>query len=165
MQVSAGLDPGFFKDRYLIEIETWDWGLSVGMMPQSTPEEGKPHGELLYTQGVDVRGRILAPKQWAGKLAAVWLSPAKVEYWAGPEALEEVGQFNHYEEQLNGLDFGASVLVPEDSLANVLTCLASIWRYVHIWTEDPFPRASIQMASFSRDLHKNLRPWIEGFDQ
>ena len=41
--------------------------------------------------------------------------------------------------------------------------LASVWKYVDIQTvDDPLDRASVTNFWFSRDIHANLFPWIEG---
>jgi hypothetical protein len=150
------------RQRWLVEIESWDWALGLTMAWPGLPEDAKVNGEQVYTRGVDLRGRVIAPKVHSGKAIWVWLSPSPLRYWSAPDPLDEVGQFEAYEEPLNGRCFGATILIPEDSLSNVLTCLSSVWRYIHIWTLDPFPRASISAVSFARDVHKNLEPWIRG---
>jgi hypothetical protein len=160
--MSTSEDPEGERTRWLVEILSWDSLLGLAITAPGLPEEAKPHGELAYSRGVDIRGRLVAPKPHADKAIRVWLAPSPLRYWTGPEAFDEVGQFVAHDQPKNGSDFEATVLIPDDSLTDALISLASAWRYIHIWTVDPFPRASISRASFSRDLHPNLEPWIRG---
>ncbi|MBW8816115.1 MAG: hypothetical protein JF588_22085 [Caulobacterales bacterium] len=150
------------QTRWLVEILGWDASLGLSIVRPGLPEEAKVHGELAYSRGIDIRGRLVAPKSHSDKAIRVWLSPSPLRYWAGPEALDEVGQFNPYDTPKNGSDFDATILIPEDSLTYAVVSLGSAWRYIHIWTLDPFPRASIARVSFSQDVHPNLEPWIRG---
>jgi hypothetical protein len=161
MSSDRGLDPSYFEGRYLVEIESWNWELGLGLMPASAPAEAKVHGELMYTRGVDIRGRVLVPRAYQPRTMGLWLTPSKLEYWSGPKARDDIGQLTFHEEPLNGMDLSASVLIPEDALSNVLTCLASIWRYVHLWNAGDFPQAILTMVTFSRDIPERLRPWLE----
>ena len=149
------------ENRYLIEILTWDWSLYVGMEPKPMPDEAGFQGQLMYARGVDIRGRVVAPRIYRGKSIGVSLSPIGKEILFGPDGLGGVGQLIAYEEPLGGREFGASVLLPEDALPSVITCLASAWKYIHIWTTGSLPNASVSAASFSRDVHENLLDWME----
>jgi hypothetical protein len=157
-------DPSFFAGRYLIEIVNWNWELHVGLSTESTPEEYRFQGGLNYSRGLNIEGHILAPKGDNGKVIGVWLYPMGPEVGFGPGHLDEVGQFHEYRDATRRRDFSASLLLPQDALAPAVTCLASVWKYIDIWTvDDPLDRASVTNFCFSRDIHKNLLPWIEGY--
>ena len=157
------LEPSFFTGRLLVEIVNWDWGLHVGMSSEATPPEYRFQGGLLYSRGIEIDARVVAPTSHRGKKVRIWVSPVGSEIGFGPDGIDEVGQFREYPDQPRGRDFEATLLLPQDSLAATLTCLASVWKYLHIWTvDDPLDRASITNFCFSRDIHKNLAPWIEG---
>jgi hypothetical protein len=158
------LDPSFFTGRYLVEIETWNWELHVGLSSEATPAEYRIQGGLNYSRALNIEGRILAPKADSGKTIRVWVSPIGQEIGFGPGHLEEVGQLHERHDAARRSDFAATLLLPEDALAAAVTCLASVWKYVDIWTvDDPRDRASVTNFCFSRDIHKNLIPWIEGY--
>lgn len=74
--VGADLDePRADDGRLLIQIDTWEWGLFVGMSPESTPVEYRFQGGLLYARGIDITGRIRAPNTHRNKRVRVWISP------------------------------------------------------------------------------------------
>jgi len=155
-------DLSFFAGRYLIEIVNWNWELHVGMSSEFVPEEYRFQGGLNYSRSLNIEGRILAPKTDRGKAIAVWVSPMGQEMGFGPGHLEEVGQFHEYRDPNRRRDFDASLLLPQDALAPAVTCLVSVWKYIDIWTvDDPLDRASVTNFCFSKDIHKNLLPWIE----
>jgi hypothetical protein len=156
-------DPNFFAGRYLIEITSWDWHLHVGMSTDATPHEYRFQGGVNYSRALYIDGRILAPKGDSGKTIRVWVMPMGPEVAFGPGDLEEVGQFHEHRDAARRSDFTATLLLPQDALAASVTCLASVWKYVDITTvDDPLDRASVTDFWFSRDIHKNLIPWIEG---
>jgi hypothetical protein len=101
----------------LIEIVNWDWALHVGMSSESTPPEYRFQGGLLYSRGIDIEGRIVAPTSQAGKVIRIWVSPVGSEIEFGPDGLDEVGQFREYPDQPRGREFEVTLLLPQDSLA------------------------------------------------
>src|SRR5687767_5495266 len=90
---NATSDLGFFDGRYMVAISEWNWGLYVGLGPESTPPEYRFQGGLTYTRGIDIMGRVRAPLVHRGKLMRIWISPFGSEITFGAEGLDEVGQF------------------------------------------------------------------------
>jgi hypothetical protein len=159
-QENPALGPSLSDTRLLVEIETWDWNLHVGLSPASAPPEDRFQGGLLYTRGLQIQGRVVAPKTHRSKTISIWISPIGPEVRFGEEGLKRVGQFYAYAEHSRGRNFGASLFLPEDSLSNAMICLSSTWRYVHLWVgEDLAGPQGIERFSFSRDIHENLISW------
>ena len=150
------------SDRFLVEIQKWDWSLHVGLSPTSMPVEQRFQGGLLYTRGLDIEGQVVAPKDYRAKSIRIWVSPLGPDIVFGPDGLQDVGRFYSKSGRPGGTDLEASLFLPQSALENAITCLGSIWRYVHIWIDrDNTDPSSITDFSFSREVHKNLASWIE----
>jgi hypothetical protein len=146
----ASNDPDALDNRLIIEILSWDWALHVGMAPDSVPQEQRHQGGLIYSRGLDINGRIVTPDALKGKTARFWISPVAPDIIFGPEGLPHVGQL-HPRDEGGGPDLEATLFLPKDALPGVLTCLASAWKYLHIWTREPPPTtAGITDFAFSR---------------
>ena len=159
----ATLGPGFFEERLLLKIEGWNCNLHVGLSVDLTPVEYRFQGGLNYTRGFDLECRVVAPKALSGKYIRVRLSPIGPDVKFGTDGLDEVGQLNIHSPQPEKPDFSATLLIPEDALSVVATCLGLSWKYVHMWMFDQSAdRASVSAFSFSSDVHKNLDAWIAG---
>lgn len=157
----SDLDPGPFENRYLIEIERWNWNLHVGLSAASTPMEHRFQGGLNYVRGFELTCGVLAPKAHAAKTLRVWLSPFGPDIQFGADALDDVGQLHHHADRRRGHDFSATLLLPESALPMTATCLGSIWKYLHVWVFDEADdHASISAYSFSSTVHKSLEPWV-----
>jgi hypothetical protein len=157
----AGSSPN--EGRFLIEIESWDGNLHVGLAPRSTPAEHRFQGGLAFVQGFEIVGRVVAPKASFAKAIRVWLSPFGPEVQFGDGGLDEVGQFRTHPQERREQAFTATLLVPEAALPLAATCLGSVWKYLHIWTFDEEDnRASVSAFSFSSIIHENLDAWIAG---
>jgi hypothetical protein len=148
------------SSRFLIEIQSWDWSLHVGLCPTAMPAEQRFQGGLLYTRGLDIEGQVVAPKACRAKSIRIWLSPQGPDIVFGPDGLQDVGRFYCESGRPGKADFEASLFLPESALESTMICLSSIWRYIHIWIDqdniDPLP---VTDFSFSRDVHKNLLAW------
>lgn len=79
---------------------------------------------------------------------------------SGSQKLQRVGRL-HQREAPDDSEFDASVILPEDSIPMVMTCLASVWKYIHIWTKSEDDEVLITDISFSSEIHENLLPWIQ----
>ena len=159
---NAAEDPGFFDGRLLIRIKSWDWPLSVGLSSDLTPPEHRFQGGLHYVRTFDIHGEVAAPAEHRGRPVQVWLSPFDKDLRFGPETYPEVGRFfvRHPEEGRQGLSL--TILLPEDAIATTATCLASVWKYLHVWTVNvDAEQASIKSYSFSADIHSNLQGWVD----
>lgn len=160
---NAALDPGFFDGRFLIEIETWEPGLSVALSRKSIPEEYRSKDGLDHLRNFDIVGRIAAPKAHRGKSIRVWISPVGPEVRFGTESEEERDEVGRlfYQPESRTSDLSASLWLPESSLAFTVTCLASCWKFLHLWAFDEYDgEASVNRFSFSSNVHKNLDSWI-----
>jgi hypothetical protein len=130
----AGSSPN--EGRFLIEIESWDGNLHVGLAPRSTPAEQRFQRGLAFVQGFEIVGRVVAPKASFARAIRVWLSPFGPEVQFGDGGLDEVGQFRTHPQERREQAFTATLLVPEAALPLAATCLGSVWKYLHIWTFD-----------------------------
>ena len=78
------LAPSFFNGRLMVEIEGWNWALTVGLSHPSTPPRYRFQGGLMYTRGIDIAGRIRAPSIHRGKQIRIF-----------PEGAQMRGNINH----------------------------------------------------------------------
>ena len=159
---NAALDPGFFDHRLLVEIESWEPGLHLGVSAERTPAEFRFQGGLDYHRNFDISGRVLAPKEHRGKSIRVWISPFGPEMRFGADEdteIDEVGRLE-FQPEFKRSDLRASLWLPESSLPYAATCLASCWKFIHLWTFDERDEeAGVRSFSFSAKIHKNLEPW------
>jgi len=152
----APIDPAFFENRVLIEVLSWDWALHVGMAPASMPPERRFQGGLLYTRGLEISGRVVAPGVRRGQAVRVWITPVAPDLDFGPKGLREVGQCRPGRET-SGTSFEVSLLLPCDALSGAITCLSTVWKYLHLWTTDgPPDHAAISDFAFSSAIPETL---------
>lgn len=155
MPANAG-DPALSETRLLIEILTWDWALHVGMAPPTMPLEHRRQGGLIYTRGLDITGRIVSPGHRHGQSARVWITPFGGDLTFGPDGLEAVGHCRPGNDT-RGTDLEASLLLPDDALSGVITCLASVWKYLHLWTADAADdRTAVTDFAFSASISDSV---------
>lgn len=158
---TSPLDPDFFEDRFLIAIKSWDWPLFVGLSPDSTPPEYRFQGGLHHVRGFEIDGEIVAPKAYRGRAVRVWISPFGKDVRFGPDHLPEVGRFFFRYPETGRDGFSLSLHLPEDAVPTTATCLASVWKYLHVWIFDPdAEQASVRSFSFSANYHENLDSWV-----
>lgn len=151
------------EGRFLIEIASWEGDLHVGLASQLTPREARFQGGLAFTRGLEIRGRVVAPKGSFARSINIWVSTFGPELQFGDDGLDEVGQFRTVAEDDRIHDLTATLLIPEAVLPFAATCLGSAWKYLHIWTFDEEDgRAGVSAFSFSSSIHENLRAWISG---
>lgn len=155
----AHLEPGFFDGRLLVEIQAWNWGLSVRLSSDLMPRQYRFQGGLDVTRGFDIDGRVRAPGRFKDQLISVYLQPFGLE--AGEE-WDEVGRlYFHPERGPDRPPLSATLLVPETILPLIATSLSSVWRYIHIWTFDEDQvEASVSSFGFDTKIHSNLEAWI-----
>lgn len=156
MPVDAGDGPPHALDtiderRVVIEILSWDWGLHLGIAPPTMPLEYRFTGGLIYTRAIDITGRLVTPSGLQERLARINLSPIAPDLAFGPAALTTVGQISPGRDERQTA-FEATLLLPEDALPGVLTCLASVWKYLHLWTAETLPNPTeVTDFAFSRN--------------
>jgi hypothetical protein len=154
-------DPGFFNGRYLIEIERWDWNLHVALSPDATPPGQRFQGGLMYGRGLEIEGRILAPPPNRGQAIRVWTSNIGPEIDFTPQGQDDVGRLYNHRNKPGHRAYAATLLLPQDALPMAITCLASIWKYIHIWTVGEHnDEVQVTGFAFSADVHENLQPWV-----
>lgn len=148
-------------DRFLIQISSWDWALQVGMAPESMPKEHRFQGGLLYSRSLDIDGKILAPESHRGRAIRLSFMGFGPDIEFGPEGLQELGQLHEGRNESRGPDFVATAILPQDALPTCATCLASVWGFLHLWTDgNPAERAAITDFAFSRLVHKRAYPGL-----
>jgi hypothetical protein len=156
----APLNPSFFEVRLLVEIETWDWSLHVGLSTQLTPKRYRFQGGLNYGRSVEITGRILAPREHRGGNIRVWMSPFGPKMRFGPRDMDEVGRL-YLPSPTRG--FRATLMIPEEAIPTTVVCLNFRWKHLHLWTFDADDEeASVRDYSFSATLSEKVKPWAEG---
>jgi hypothetical protein len=141
------------SERFLIEIQTWDWNLFIGLLPATAATDSDPEGGLLYTRAVDITGVILAPEPARSKSIRISVTPFDTQTIFDGEGPPDVGRFYRSPENTSSADFAASLFLPESALDSTITCLSSIWRYAHIWADREDTDVSvIPYFRFSRDI-------------
>lgn len=160
-QSDALMDSGPFANRFLIEIDAWDWPLHVGLSPETMPREYRFQGGLSYVRSLELEGRIAAPKIHRGQTIRISVTPFGPDIQFGSDGLELVGRLHRHEVKRHGWDCSATLWLPEAALPTCATCLGSVWRYLHIWRREGAPNiADLSAYSFSATLHRNLESWV-----
>ncbi len=150
-----------YDDRFLVQISSWDWALHVGMAADHVPPEMRFQGGLLHSRGLYVEGTVLAPPEHRGKSIFLSLIVFGPDAEFGPGGLRDVGQLHEERGTARKADFSAILLMPQDALPGAMTCLASVWRFIDLWTGgDPSERASITDFAFGRTVHKRAYPGL-----
>lgn len=147
--------------RHLVEIESWEANLHVGLASSYAPREHQFQGGLAFVRGFDLKGRVVAPRVSSGKAINIHLSPFGPELQFGLDGLDEVGQL--WFRPSKPRQFSATLLVPESALPLAAISLGTAWKYLHFWTfDEDDERASVNAFSFSSEIHENLTAWISG---
>ena len=156
----AAEDPGFFDGRYVIEIRSWDWSLHVGMSREVVPPEYRFQGGLEYVRSFVIEGRLMAPAAVRDRRVQVWLSPFGSEMRSESDDLGGVGRLWRHDPARYGFDHSATLLIPESSISPTATCLASVWRYIHIWVrDDDGDELTVDRFTFGREIPANIAAW------
>lgn len=160
VEPNAADDPGFFSGRYLVEIETWDWNLHVAVSREIAPPEHRFQGGLDYVTSFEIEGRIVAPEALRRRRVRVWLSPFSADIEFDVKNPQGVGRLSRHTPPSYGCDYSATLLIPESSIAPTATCLASAWRYIHLWTFDHAGEESaLERFTFSRNIPPKIMRW------
>lgn len=138
--------------RYLIEIAEWDFGLHVAISPGVQPQENRFQGGLLYSRSLTILGAVVTPDGQPGKIIRLTFLPFGAQVEFGPNSLQELGQLYEAVDRRSSVQLSGTLIMPEDALPMALTALASVWKFLHIWTEgDVASRATVTGFTFSRD--------------
>ena len=80
-----------------------------------------------------------------------------------PQGEDDVGRLYDHSNKPGHWVYEATLLLPQDALPMAITCLASVWRYIDIWTVgEPEDEVQVTGFAFSAEIHENLQPWISG---
>ena len=128
----------------------------------------------MYGRGLEIEGRILAPPPNRGQAIRVWTSnigpeidftPQGQDIDFTPQGQDDVGRLYDHRNKPGHRAYAATLLLPQDALPMAITCLASVWKYIHIWTVgEPHDEVQVTGFAFSAEIHENLQPWISGTD-
>jgi hypothetical protein len=143
---------------YHVEIRSWDWPLHVGVRPPSAAAERAPKGDLLCVEAVAIEGLVLAPEEHCSKLIHLGLSPLPREIIFGDGGEGDVGRLHKDPVERKDLGFYATLYLPEDTLQNVILCLSSKWRSIHMWVDASTEPSSITNFGFSGSVKLEPSP-------
>ena len=153
MTSGDGRDGPISENELRIEILSWDWDLAVAISSKMTPVEQRFQGGLSYTRGFQLWGRVVEPEAERGKTVRIWIFPFGPELSFGPDELDEVGRLYLRPGSGNKTDWTASLLLPEDAVATLATCLGTVTKYLFIRTFDADANeASIDHYAFSASV-------------
>jgi hypothetical protein len=159
--LKADLTAEFFEGRFMVEITQWDWNLYVGFSHEGVPIEHRFQGGLNYSRGIEIKGRIRAPRAHRGKPIRIWLSPVGPDVDFGVDGLDSIGRFYRRRSEADPSEYQVSLCLPESGLSPAISCLSSIWKYLDIWTvDDDDDEAPVAAFSFSASIHPNLVSWV-----
>ena len=136
---------------FLIEIQSWDWPLHVGVRPRSSTTDPGGEGDLLCAESVAIEGLVLAPEKHRSKLIHLRLYPLPRETIFGDGDERCVGRLRKDPAVRRDLAFDANLFLPADTLQSVIFCLGSIWRRIHMWVDDNGEAAAVTDFGFSAD--------------
>jgi hypothetical protein len=134
---------------YVVEIQSWDWPLHVGVRPRLAAPDVESKRDLLCVQTVEIHGRIVTPQEHESKAIQLGVSPLPRGVVLGEDGEGEVGRLHRNPRGPRDVAFYARLLLPEDSLQGVLLCLSSKWRSVHIWVDDAMEPGLVMDFAFS----------------
>jgi len=134
---------------FLVEIQSWDWPLHVGVTPRSAVADPGLEGDLMCVQNVTIEGRVLEPEEHRSKLIDLRVYPFPRDIiFAGREE-RHVGSLYKDPPARKDLSFTANLFLPADTLQSAIFCLGSVWRRVHLWVDDGAERSAVIEFGFS----------------
>lgn len=153
-------EPGVSDQRFLVEVLSWDWNLSVALSSDLTPAEYRFQGGLNYVRTFVVLGRVLAPETYRGKNVRVWVSPFGPDMRFGPDELDEVGRFYFRPTVGNSADLEAMLMLPEAAVATTAVSLNSVSKFLWITIFDVAPeQASVSGYGFMSAPPDSVKHW------
>ena len=141
------------EDEFRIEILSWDWNLALALSSELTPMEQRFQGGLNYVRSFQLWGRVVEPKAYRGKTVQIWISPFGPDITFGPDEIDEVGRLNLSPPTRNKADWSVNLMLPEDAITSLATCLGTVSKYLFFRIFDArSDEASIDFYSFSSIL-------------
>jgi len=160
---NTALDRNLFDSRLLLEIEQWECTYHLALSSDLIPPEYRFQGGLSFSRGFELSGRVVAPARFRDRRFRIWMSPFGADWKFGRNEMDEVGRV--YFVPQKGITSGSAITLffPEATLDTVSTCLASVWKYLDVFTfgEDP-DEASVSGFSFTKGIDQALMPWVSG---
>jgi len=155
------LASGAVDGRLLIEIEAWGADYSLGMAADDTLPEASYLDGLDLSRGFHLQGRVLAPKEVRGRTVRVNISPLPPKLLFVPGETTRVGRLYQKPENPAISDHSMTLWIPETDVNHVGTCLATNWKYLHVWISAPDEiDPGVTTYSFSSTVHRNLEAWV-----
>lgn len=149
----ADADSPIRETEFRIEILSWDWHLAVAISSKLTPLEQRFQGGLSYMRSFELCGRVAEPEGYRGKKVRIWVSPFGPEITFGPDEIDEVGRLYLCPRPENKSEWTVSLLLPEDAVTPLATCLGTVTKYLFIRIFDAdASEASIDHYAFSASL-------------
>ena len=139
---------------FVVEIQNWDWPLHVGVRPRSAVAGRGLEDELLCVETITVEGSVLSPKEHRSKLIHLSLTPLPREIIFRDHDDRDVGRLHKDPVERLDLGFYAILFLPEDTLQNVILCLSSKWRSIHMWVDESTEPASITDFGFAGNVKR-----------
>ena len=136
---------------YLVEIQSWDWPLHVGVRPRSAVADHHLEGDLLCVETLAIDGLVLAPEEHRSKRIHLSLYPLSREIIFGDRDERDVGRLYTDPVERKDLGFSANLFLPADTLQSAIFCFGSIWRRIHMWIDDGPEPVSVIHFGFSAD--------------
>jgi hypothetical protein len=141
--------------QFVVQIQSWDWPLHVGVKPRSVVDDLGPDGDLLCSEAVVINGLVLSPQEHRSALIQLGLYPLPREIMSDRGEERYVGRLHRDPVQRSDLGFYASLFLPEDTVEKVILCLGSKWQGLHMWIGDGDDPDVITDFGFFGDLERN----------
>jgi hypothetical protein len=132
------------ETRFLIEIQSWDWPLHVGVTPGAAVTDPNLDGDLVCVQNIEIQGRVLAPEEHLFKLIELRVYAFPRDIIFGDREERNVGSLYMQAPAREDLSFSANLFLPTDMLQSAIFCLGSIWQRVHLWVGDGVERSAVR---------------------
>jgi len=114
-----------------VEILSCDGGLHLLPAPSGVPKAHRFQGGLIYSDLIEIEGRVVGPDELSGRRIRVWLS--KLERWHFSRARPVfIGSFSDRSGELPGGGLEAHIYLPRDAWDTAIMCLGTIWRRIKL---------------------------------
>lgn len=159
---SSAVDQDAAGGRVIIDITDWDASIFVGAPCPTMPRSSLFDRRMLYTNGIEVQGRIVSPAVHRWNTVRIWISALleSREYAEADkedEILKWVRHLGPTGSPDRTADFTASLDAPRDALPTMVAALGSVWKVLQLgMSGDSLNRASVEWFSFSRAIPPKL---------
>jgi len=142
--------------QFVVQIESWDWPLHVGVKPRAVVDDLGRDGDLLCSEAIVIDGLILSPQEHAAKSIQCQLYPLPREAMFDGSEKRDVGRLHRKPIEGSESDFYASLFLPADTLHSAIVCLGSKCKAStcgSVTTPSPTPSPTLD---FSANSNHNL---------